>query len=154
MQLESPAFDDGEPIPAKYTCDGEDISPPLNWSNVPPGTQSLALIVDDPDAPDPKAPKRTWVHWVVYGIPPDTSGLAEGASELPIGAREGLNDWDKPEYGGPCPSIGEHRYFHKLYALDAEFGDLHELTKAELEDAMTGHILAETQLVGTYEKRR
>lgn len=154
MQLESSAFDAGGPIPTKYTCEGEDVSPPLNWSNLPPGTQSLALIVDDPDAPDPKAPKRTWVHWVVFEIPADTSGLPEAPSTLPVGAREGRNDWGNVGYGGPCPPIGEHRYFHKLYALDTSLGDLAEPTKAELEDAMVGHILAEAQLIGTYEKQR
>lgn len=153
MLLEAPAFADGESIPTKYTCEGEDISPALNWSNLPAGTRSLALIVDDPDAPDPKAPKRTWVHWVLYEIPAETSGLPEGASERATGTSEGRNDWDKTGYGGPCPPIGEHRYFHKLYALDAPLGDLSEPTKAQLEQAMTGHILAEAQLVGTYEKQ-
>jgi hypothetical protein len=153
MLLESPAFADRESIPTKYTCEGEDVSPALSWSNLPAGTQSLALIMDDPDAPDPKAPKRTWVHWVLYEIPADATGLPEAATELPTGTREGLNDWGRTGYGGPCPPIGEHRYFHKLYALDASLGDLSEPTKAELEQAMTGHVLAEAQLVGTYEKR-
>jgi Raf kinase inhibitor-like YbhB/YbcL family protein len=153
LKLESPAFADGESIPIKYTCEGEDISPELRWSNQPEGTKSLALIVDDPDAPDPKAPKRTWVHWVLYEIPADAKGLPEGARPLPAGTREGVNDWDRTGYGGPCPPIGTHRYFFKLYALDAALGDLSEPTKAELEQAMTGHILAQTELIGTYKKK-
>ncbi|WP_106090498.1 YbhB/YbcL family Raf kinase inhibitor-like protein [Enhygromyxa salina] len=153
MLLESPAFADGESIPIQHTCEGEDVSPALSWSHVPAGTQSLALIVDDPDAPDPKAPKRTWVHWVLYEIPPDASGLPEAATALPTGTREGLNDWGSTGYRGPCPPIGRHRYFHKLYALDAPLGDLSDPTKAELEHAMTGHILAEAQLIGTYQKQ-
>jgi Raf kinase inhibitor-like YbhB/YbcL family protein len=152
-KLESPAFREGESIPTKYTCEGDDLSPPLNWSNVPTGTKSIALIVDDPDAPDPKAPKRTWVHWVLYEIPADATGLPEGASELPVGTREGVNDWDRTGYGGPCPPIGTHRYFFKLYALDASLGDLSEPTKGELEQAMRGHILAQTELIGTYKKK-
>jgi Raf kinase inhibitor-like YbhB/YbcL family protein len=152
MKLESPAFAGGTPIPSKYTCEGEDISPELHWSDVPEGTQSFALIVDDPDAPDPKRPKRTWVHWVLYEIPPDAMSLPEGAQPLPLGTREGVNDWGRTGYGGPCPPIGEHRYFFKLYALDVALGDLAEPSKAELEEAMTGHILAKVDLVGTYEK--
>ncbi|MFO7564589.1 MAG: YbhB/YbcL family Raf kinase inhibitor-like protein [Enhygromyxa sp.] len=152
MSLESPVFADGESIPSKYTCEGEDVSPPLRWSKVPEGTRSLALIVDDPDAPDPKAPKRTWVHWVLYEIPTDTTGLPEGADPSPIGIREGVNDWGRTGYGGPCPPIGTHRYFFKLYALDTALGDLSEPTKAQLEQAMTGHVLAQTELIGTYKK--
>jgi Raf kinase inhibitor-like YbhB/YbcL family protein len=152
MKIESPAFADGTSIPRKYTCEGEDISPELRWSNPPDGTRSFALIVDDPDAPDPKRPKRTWVHWVLYEIPADAMSLPEGAEPLPLGTREGLNDWDRTGYGGPCPPIGEHRYFFKLYALDVSLGDLDEPNKAELEEAMTGHILARVDLVGTYEK--
>ncbi|HLT36714.1 MAG TPA: YbhB/YbcL family Raf kinase inhibitor-like protein [Enhygromyxa sp.] len=152
MLLESPAFADGDSIPSKYTCEGEDISPPLRWSKLPEGTRSLALIVDDPDAPDPKAPKRTWVHWVLYDVPADATGLPEGADPLPVGTREGLNDWDRIGYGGPCPPIGRHRYFFKLYALDASLGALPEPSKAALEQAMAGHILAQTQLIGTYKK--
>jgi Raf kinase inhibitor-like YbhB/YbcL family protein len=141
-------------IPAQYTCEGRDVSPPLQWSGVPAGTKSLALIVDDPDAPDPKAPKTVWVHWVVYDIPPDATSLQEAAqkSTLPRGAREGVNDWKRRGYGGPCPPIGRHRYFHKLYALDAELADLGEPTKAALEKAMAGHVLAQAELVGTYHK--
>jgi Raf kinase inhibitor-like YbhB/YbcL family protein len=152
MKLESPAFADGTPIPSRYTCEGEDISPELNWSNVPDGTQSFALIVDDPDAPDPRRPKRTWVHWVLYEIPRGAMHLPEGGQPSPLGTREGVNDWERTGYGGPCPPIGEHRYFFKLYALDVALGDLYEPSKAELEAAMTGHILAQADLVGTYEK--
>ncbi len=154
MKLESPAFAHGESIPSEYTCEGEDTSPELRWSEQPPGTKSFALIVDDPDAPDPKAPKRTWVHWVLYEIPADATGLAKGGDPLPVGARQGTNDWQRTGYGGPCPPIGEHRYFFKLYALDAALGDLAEPTKAELEDAMTGHILAQTELIGVYQKHK
>lgn len=153
LKLESSAFAEGESIPTKYTCEGDDLSPPLRWSNLPTGTQSLALIVDDPDAPDPKAPKRTWVHWVLYEIPPDATTLPEGANPLPTGTREGVNDWGRTGYGGPCPPIGTHRYFFKLYALDTSLGDLAAPTKAELEQAMLGHILAQTELIGTYEKQ-
>jgi hypothetical protein len=152
--LNSSAFEPNEPIPTKYTCEGEDVSPALTWSGVPSGTKSLALIFDDPDVPDPAAPKRTWVHWVLYDVPPSTKGLPEaiGANSLPSGTREGLNDWKRTGYGGPCPPIGRHRYFFKLYALDTVLGDLGEPTKAQLEKAMAGHILDEAQLVGTYQK--
>jgi Raf kinase inhibitor-like YbhB/YbcL family protein len=153
VALTSPAFAEGGPIPRQHTCDGEDAAPPLQWSGLPAATKSLALIVDDPDAPDPKAPKRTWVHWVVYDIPASTTGLPQGGA-LPSGAREGKNDWGRPGYNGPCPPIGRHRYVHKLYALDALLGDLGEPTKAELEQAMEGHLLAEGRLVGTYQKGR
>lgn len=153
LVLTSSAFADGQPIPTKYTCEGEDVSPPLAWSGVPAGAKSLALIVDDPDAPDPKAPRMTWVHWVVIDVPPNTGGLAEGAGSggLPAGAIVGINDWKRQTYGGPCPPIGRHRYFHKLYALDTLLG-LRQPTKAEVEKAMAGHILAEAVLMGTYEK--
>src|SRR5262245_39021220 len=154
LRLNSPAFGDGTPIPAKYTCEGEDISPPLMWSGVPDGTKSLVLVIDDPDAPDPRAPKIVWVHWVIYDLPASTTGLAEGAKVLPKGAKIGLNDWKRPVYGGPCPPVGRHRYFHKLYALDVMLPDLHQATKVKVEGAMKGHVLAEAQLVGTYQKSR
>jgi len=154
MQITSPAFTDGQPIPIEYTCEGADVSPELRWSGVPERARSLALIVDDPDAPDPKAPKRTWVHWVLYDLPSSADRLGKGGKPLPVGAREGRNDWDRVGYGGPCPPIGEHRYFFKLYALDVELGDLTEPTKRELEQAMTGHVLAEAELVGTYKKTK
>ena len=156
FRLTSTAFKDGGSIPRVHTCEGEDLSPPLVWEGVPPGTLSLALIVDDPDAPDPAAPRMTWVHWVLYNLPPDATHLSPGASEtvLPPGTRTGLNDWGREGYGGPCPPVGRHRYVHKLYALDAVLPDLGEATKAELERAMEGHVLGLTQLVGTYEKAR
>jgi Raf kinase inhibitor-like YbhB/YbcL family protein len=156
LTLSSPAFENGEPIPRRYTCEGDDISPPLDWSGIPTGTKSLALIVEDPDAPDPAAPKRVWVHWVLYDIPETTSGLPEGAGgrDLPEGCREGLNDWKKLGYGGPCPPIGRHRYFFKLYALDTVLGDLKHPTKAKLGRAMEGHVLGTVELIGTYQKGR
>ena len=127
----------------------------LAWSGAPPGTKSYALIVDDPDAPDPKAPQRTWVHWVVYDLPEETTALAEDAArQLPAGARSGTNDWKRTGYGGPCPPIGRHRYFHKLYALDIVLPDLREPTKADLERAMEGHVLEKAELVGTYQKTK
>lgn len=155
LTLTSPAFEHHGAIPAAHTCEGVDLSPPLAWTGAPAGTRSWALIVDDPDAPDPAAPRRTWVHWVVYNLPADTTGLAAGAStRLPPGTLEGTNDWDRTGYGGPCPPIGRHRYFHKLYALDAVLPDLGEPTKAQLERAMEGHVLARAELVGTYQKHR
>ena len=152
--LTSPAFRDGGAIPRVHTCQGQDLSPALAWSGIPAGAKSLALVVDDPDAPDPAAPRTTWVHWVVYDIPATAAGLPEGAraGSLPGGTREGLNDWRRRGYGGPCPPVGRHRYFFKLYALDAALGDLGAPTRAELERAMEGHVLARAQLVGTYEK--
>jgi len=154
LALTSPAFAQGGPIPRRHTCQGEDVSVALAWSGVPEGTKSLALIVDDPDAPDPAAPKRTWVHWVLYNLPPEAGGLEAAASPdlLPQGARQGRNDWGRTGYGGPCPPIGRHRYFHKLYALDTVLPDLGEPTKAALEKAMQGHVLGKSELVGTYEK--
>ena len=156
MNLTSPAFASQGEIPNKYTCDGQDLSPPLSWSGIPPGTKRLALIVEDPDAPDPKAPKMTWVHWVLYDIPPTATGLPEAArsSDLPPGTKGGLNDWKRTGYGGPCPPIGRHRYFHRLYALSASLPDLERPTKAQLLKAMEGKILAQTELVGTYQRAR
>jgi Raf kinase inhibitor-like YbhB/YbcL family protein len=156
MELNSSAFAQFADIPSKYTCEGSDQSPPLAWSGVPAGTRTLALIVDDPDAPDPAAPRMTWVHWVLYNIPPNATGFEEGKSrapELPAGTREGLNDWKREGYGGPCPPIGRHRYFHKLYALDTVLPVLNPATKATLEKAMQGHILAQCELVGYYKKK-
>ena len=156
LQLSSPAFVHQGSIPMQYTCEGADLSPPLTWSGVPAGTKGLALIVDDPDAPDPKAPKTTWVHWVVYNLPASTTGLAENAARggLPQGAKDGINDWKRTGYGGPCPPIGRHRYFFKLYALDTVLGELGTPTKAQLEKAMAGRVLAHVELVGTYEKTK
>jgi len=154
MQIVASAFTEGQPIPRKHTCEDADTSPSLAWSAVPEGAKSLVLIVDDPDAPDPKAPKMTWVHWVLYNLPPTTRGLPEAVSALPAGTKQGTNDWKRTGYGGPCPPIGRHRYFHKLYALDTVLGDLGRPKKAALEKAMQGHILAEAVLVGTYRKTR
>jgi Raf kinase inhibitor-like YbhB/YbcL family protein len=155
FRLTSPSFPHEGEIPTKHTCEGADVSPTLAWSGVPEGTQSLALVVDDPDAPDPRAPKMTWVHWVLYGLAPDVSSLPEGVSpgRLPPGAREGINDWKAKGYRGPCPPMGRHRYFHKMYALDAELGDLGPVDKAALEKAMDGHVLGQATLVGTYAKK-
>jgi Raf kinase inhibitor-like YbhB/YbcL family protein len=151
LKITSPAFADNAAIPAKYTCEGDDVSPPLAWSGVPEGAKSLVLIVDDPDAPDPKAPRMTWVHWVLYDLPPADTDLAE-AGTLPAGAKVGLNDWKRADYGGPCPPIGRHRYFFKIYALDASLSGLSAPTKAKVEAAMKGHVLAQAQLIGTYQK--
>lgn len=154
--LTSPAFVAGHDIPSDYTCEGGDISPALTWSGVPAGTRSLALIVDDPDAPDPAAPKMTWVHWVLYNLPAETVRLPEAIEpdSLPAGTGEGTNDWKRTGYGGPCPPIGRHRYFFKLFALDVVLPDLKHPTKAQLEKAMEGHILAKAELMGKYQKAR
>jgi Raf kinase inhibitor-like YbhB/YbcL family protein len=155
MQLASSSFRDGEEIPVRHTCEGDDVSPALSWSDAPPGTASFVLVVDDPDAPDPAAPKMRYVHWVLYDIPPDASGLEEavGESGLPPGTRQGVNDWRRTGYGGPCPPIGRHRYFHTLHALDTTLGDLGRPDRSKLEKAMHGHVLATAQLMGTYRKR-
>ena len=152
MTLESPAFSHEGSIPSEYTCDGDDISPQLQWSGIPSNAKSLVLIMDDPDAPDPAAPKITWVHWVLYNIPPTATGLAKAISDadLPAGTLQGLNNWNRTGYGGPCPPIGRHRYFHKLYALDNVLPDLGMPTKSALEEAMQGHIIEKTVLLGTY----
>ena len=152
MRLYSSAFEHNSEIPTQYTCEGADTSPPLEWSGVPAGTESLALVVDDPDAPDPAAPGVSWVHWVLFNLPKLTTGLPEGVLELPKPGRQGLNDWKRAAYGGPCPPTGRHRYAHKLYALDTQLA-LDRPTKEELEEAMQGHILAQASLVGTYEKK-
>lgn len=153
--LTSPAFPHNGEIPRRYTCEGEDISPPLVWSGAPEGTKSFALIVDDPDAPDPNAPKMTWVHWVLYNLLSSARELPEAvvSDSFPAGAEEGKNDWRNLGYGGPCPPIGRHRYFHKLYALDVVLPDLGAPTKSDLEKAMEGHVLAKAELIGTYEKK-
>ena len=152
LSIRSERFTPGGEIPAQYTCEGKDTAPPLAFSGAPAGTKSLALIVDDPDAPDPKAPRVTWVHWVLANLPSEATGLPEGGKPLPVGVREGLNDWKKTGYGGPCPPIGRHRYFFKLYALDRVL-DVTRPTKDELLRAMQGHILGQAELVGTYEKK-
>lgn len=152
----SSAFPPGQEIPRVHTCEGKDTSPPLAWTGVPHGTRSLALVVDDPDAPDPAAPKRTWVHWVLYNLPPAASQLpgAVVSKDLPVGTLEGKNDWKRTGYGGPCPPIGRHRYFFKLYALDLVLPDLKAPTKSDLERAMEGHVLGKVELVGTYQKQK
>lgn len=154
FELRSPAFRDGESMPARFTGDGADASPPLEWSGAPPGTQAFALVADDPDAPDPAAPRRTWVHWVVADIPATTTSLAEGASNrtMPPGSLEGVNDSNDTGYSGPYPPIGRHRYYFKLYALDSPVRARPGLTKAELLKAIEGHVLATAQLMGTYER--
>jgi Raf kinase inhibitor-like YbhB/YbcL family protein len=155
MILKSPDFAHQGEIPKQFTCQGDNSSPALIWSGIPPQAKSLALIVDDPDAPDPASPKMTWVHWVLYNLPTSVNALpkAVAANHLPGSARQGLNDWNRTGYGGPCPPIGRHRYFHKLYALDIELPDLNQPTKAQLEAAMTGHILEQVELIGTYRKQ-
>jgi hypothetical protein len=152
LTLTSSNFTHQGEIPTHHTCEGADVSPQLAWSGAPSGTKTFALIVDDPDAPDPAAPQRVWVHWVLYNLPASATGLPAAVKALPAGTREGKNDWKKIGYGGPCPPIGRHRYFHKLYALDAVLPDLGQPTKAELEKAMAGHVLAQTELLGTYQK--
>ena len=151
LLIGSAAFANNSPIPTRYTCDGLDVSPPLEWSGIPASAKSLALIVEDPDAPDPEAPKTTWVHWVLYNISPGVSGLLEDAArKIPAGALDGLNDWMRTGYCGPCPPIGRHRYFHRLYALSVVLADLHKPRKSKLLQAMHGKVLAEAALVGLY----
>ncbi len=154
FNVTSPAFVAGQHIPSKFTCEGADISLPLRWSGVPAGTKSLALIMDDPDAPDPDHPRMTWVHWVVYDIPPSATSIAADASDksMPTGSREGRNDFKRTRYGGPCPPIGRHRYFVRLYALDTVLHPGKTLDKPGLEAAMHSHVIAEAQLIGTYKK--
>lgn len=152
LQLTSAAFTEGSPIPAHYTCDGRDVSPPLRWSGAPEGVRSFALIADDPDAP-----AGTWVHWVLYDLPAGASELPEGvppAESVAGGGRQGRNDFGRLGYGGPCPPRGRpHRYFFKLYALDTELDLPPRATKQAVERAMRGHILAEGQLMGTYQRK-
>lgn len=148
LTIAATAFPPNGEIPARFTCDGEDISPALFFSGIPANARSMALIVDDPDAPDPAAPRMTWVHWVVYNIPATATGLPEGATGLP----SGTNDWKRSGYGGPCPPIGRHRYFFKLYALDILLPDLSRPTKSILEQAMQGHILEQATMIGTYQR--
>jgi len=151
FDLTSPAFGPGESIPAQYTCDGQDISPPLEWSEPPDGTQSLALIADDPDAPG-----RTWVHWVLYNIPPETRSLPEALAvdaELPPGSQHGQNSSRRAGYSGPCPPSGTHRYFFKLYALSTVLDLSDGATKEQLLEAMKGRILAQAELMGEYSRQ-
>lgn len=155
LRLTSPAFAAGGAIPAAHTCEGGDTSPALTWEGAPPGTRSLALIVDDPDAPDPAAPRMTWVHWVLYNLPPDATGLPEAVApgDLPAGTLQGVTDFKRTGWGGPCPPIGRHRYYFRLYALDAALPDLGRPTRARVDQAMAGHVLAQAELMGTYQKR-
>ena len=152
VQLTSSAFKEGGPIPTRHTCDGEDLSPPLKWTSVPPGTRGLALICDDPDAP-----VGTWVHWVLYGLGPTATELKEGVpatEKIPGGAIQGINDFKRLGYGGPCPPRGPaHRYFFKLYALDTEITLKPRSTKNDLLRAMEGHILSEGKFMGTYRRK-
>lgn len=154
LELTSVRFKDGDLIPIAYTGEGDDLSPPLEWKGIPAGTKSLALIVEDPDAPDPKSPQTTWCHWLLYNLPAGAQRLPEGATPdvLPPGAKQGLNDWNRPGYGGPMPPVGRHRYFFRLYALDTVLPDLGRCSRLDLLDAMDGHILGEAELIGLYEK--
>jgi Raf kinase inhibitor-like YbhB/YbcL family protein len=150
LMLKSSAFSNEAEIPRQHTCEGADSAPALEWSGAPAGTKSFALIVDDPDAPDPKAPKMTYVHWVLYDIP---AGVSRLDGKAPAGAHDGVNDWKRTGYGGPCPPIGRHRYFFKLYALDVMLGNLGQATKSTVEAAMKGHVLEQATLMGTYQKQ-
>lgn len=156
LTLTSPVFENGKMIPALHTCEGKDVSPAIAWSGVPSRARSLALIMDDPDAPDPAAPRMVWVHWVLYNIPPSAKGLPQAVTpeSLPAGTSQGRNDWGRTGYGGPCPPTGRHRYFFKLYALDSLLSSLDRPTKAQLEAAMQGHIVAQATLMGTYQRSR
>jgi Raf kinase inhibitor-like YbhB/YbcL family protein len=151
FSLTSTAFSQGQLIPGEYTCQGQDVSPALHWSGQPSGTQSLALIMDDPDAP-----VGTWIHWVLYNLSPESQGLSKGVvpgSKELEGSQDGTNSWQKLGYGGPCPPSGEHRYFFKLYALDTRLNLSSGANKQQLLKAMEGHILAQAELMGTYRKR-
>jgi Raf kinase inhibitor-like YbhB/YbcL family protein len=150
MTIKSPAFAEGQEIPIRYTGEGDDVSPPLSFLGVPGNAKSLVLIVDDPDAPDPAAPKMVFVHWVLYNMPPATRGLAESLTALPGGTGEGLNDRRRTGYTGPMPPIGRHRYFFKLYALNVLLDFPKTPAKADIEKAMQGHVLSEATLMGTY----
>ncbi len=150
FELTSTAFANGDPIPMKYTCDDQDISPSLQWKDQPEGTRCFALICDDPDAP-----MGTWVHWVLYNLPASTDTLPEAVrsdADLPDGGRHGKNSWGRPGYGGPCPPSGTHRYFFRLYALDAELALAASWSKEELLRIMEGHILASTETMGVYSR--
>lgn len=156
MKIKSSVFEESAEIPSKYTCEGDNISPPLRWEEVPPTAKSLVLIVDDPDAPDPGAPKMIWDHWLLYNIDPKTTELKENAGlhELPEGTLRGTTSWKNQNYGGPCPPIGRHRYFHKLYALNVILPDLNRPTSDQLRQAMAGHVIDEAVLIGTYQKKK
>lgn len=155
LSLQSAAFSNNGAIPKRFTCQGENISPPLRWNSVPAAAKSLVLIVDDPDAPDPSAPILTWVHWVLYNLPAKNAALpaARKSSTLPGNSVAARNSWRSMEYGGPCPPIGRHRYFFKLYALDSKLDGLNNPGKDAVVAAMRGHIIEQTVLVGTYQKQ-
>jgi Raf kinase inhibitor-like YbhB/YbcL family protein len=152
--IRCPAFVPDAPIPARYTCDADDVSPQLSWTDPPPGTRSFALIVDDPDAPDPAAPKRVWVHWIRYNIPAETRELPEGAgNDGDAGVHEALTDANTLGYHGPCPPIGRHRYYFRLFALDEMLPVLgRKARRADVERAMAGHILGTAVVMGTYDR--
>jgi Raf kinase inhibitor-like YbhB/YbcL family protein len=154
--LTSPDFAPGGEIPAVHTCEGGDQSPALSWSGVPAAARSLALVADDPDAPDPRAPRTVWAHWLLYGLPPADGALARAVARaaLPAGTQEGKNDFGLTGYGGPCPPIGRHRYFFRLHALDLVLPDLHQPSRAALLQAMRGHIIETAELMGTYQKHK
>jgi len=154
FSISSPAFDANGEIPPRYTCEGDNISPPLEWRGAPPTTKSFVLVLSDPDAPDPSAPRMTWVHWIVYNIPASSQGLPEAVARdtMPAGASEAHSDWMRPGYGGPCPPVGRHRYFFRLYALDTELPDLRRADLKAVERAMSGHVIATAELVGTFRK--
>jgi Raf kinase inhibitor-like YbhB/YbcL family protein len=151
LTLESPDFVPSGAIPAVHTCEGKDVSPELKFGGVPQGAKSLALVVHDPDAPDPRAPKMDYVHWVLYNIPSTVKGLPQGGT-LPAGTLQGVNDWKRTGYGGPCPPVGRHRYYFVLYALDTVLPDLGSPNRQSLEKAMAGHLLGKAELMGTYQK--
>ena len=153
ITITSPAFGANGDIPSEYTCEGGDKSPPLAWDGVPADARAIALVVDDPDAPDPAKPQRTWVHWLAV-LPANARTLPAGAAaSMPESTTVGKNDWGKATYGGPCPPIGKHRYFFKLYALDQQI-DASGLDKAALIARIDGHVIAKGQLIGTYQKTR
>ncbi len=151
MKIESSAFTENGEIPTLYTGEGKDLSPPLSWSGAPPQTKSFALIVDDPDAPDPAAPKMVYVHWVLFNLPAQITLLSEGVKDLPPSTAEGINGWGRTGYGGPMPPIGRHRYYFKLYAIDTTLHLTGTPSKDEVWAAMQGHILAAATLMGTYQ---
>ena len=153
MTLSSIAFGQSEGIPSKYSCEGQNVSPPLAWAGAPVGTKSFALIVQDPDAPDPAAPKHTVTHWVVYDLPAPSSSIAEGGTDLPAAAvHQAKNERGDARFMGPCPPTGRHRYFFTLYALDTTLPELDGPKEADVEHAMQGHVIGRAELIGTYQK--
>jgi len=153
FRLQVSAFNNQGDIPAKFTCEGANISPAISWSGVPEGTKSIALIVDDPDAPDPQKPEKVFTHWVLYNIPPTATKLGEAEHHFPKGTQHGSNDYSKADYAGPCPPIGKHRYFFKLFALDTNFHFMVRPSRADLEKEMANHILAQSEVIGLYAKK-